>query len=308
MENIYTWSEDMYPLVKKAFEERYASRMSAISKVCGVVTQQAPKYDIPGLGGYGELASYSGTLTKATSDNIFVKTVTPTERALAIPVKYKDANIDAVTLATRTGIRLADSAFMTVLNDFYRVFGAAFTTAECADGKDWASDEHPVSTATGASTYSNLIDTPLSVSAITAAIADAADFVTADGLPFVGNFDMLFVSPELEETARSICGKDAAVSPLLNPETGLGANPVYGMNYMVVGAGDLGFSGTKWAIADSNLLSEIFKLVYVTEPTVLISATENPLVCDYVAYIDFAFGHADARPIIFSSGDADDED
>ena len=305
MENIYTWSEDMYPLVKKAFETRYASRMSAISKVCGIVDQEAPTYNIPALGGYGELASYSGTLTKATGDNIFVKTVTPTERALAIPVKYKDANIDAVTLATRTGIRLADSAFMTVLNDFYRVFGAAFTTAECADGENWASEDHPVSTEQEASTYSNLIDAPLSVSAITSAIAGAADFVTADGLPFVGNFDMLFVSPELEETARSICGKDAAVSPLLNPETGLGANPVYGMNYMVVGAGDLGFDGTKWAIADSNLLSEIFKLVYVTEPTVLISPTENPLVCDYVAYVDFAFGHADGRPIIFSSGDAE---
>ena len=197
---------------------------------------------------------------------------------------------------------------MTVLNDFFRVFGKAFTTNDCPDGEPWASEEHLVSTAADSSTYSNLITDELSVSAVTSAIAKASEFVTADGLPFVGNFDMLFVSPDLEETARNICGKDSSVAPALHPETGLGANPLYGMNYMVVGAGDLGFSEGQWAIADSNLLSEIFKLVYVTEPTVLISATENPLLTDFVAYVDYAFGFSDARPIIFSDGTGEGDD
>lgn len=306
MEKIYSWSEDMYPLVKKAFETRYASRMSAIGKVCGIVTQDAPTYTLPGLGGYGELSTYNGTLSRATSDNIFKKTITPAERALSVPVQFKDANIDVVTLANRTGIRLADSAFMTVLNEFYKVFGNAYSSAEGADNKPWAATNHPVSSATGSGTYSNLTTKALSVSSITEAIAAAADFVTADGMPFVGDFDMLFISPELEERARKICGKDAAVSPLLDPETGVGANPVYGMNYMVVGAGTTGLTDKMWAIADSHLLSEVFKLVYVTEPTVLISPTENPLTAEFVAYVDFAFGHSDARPIYFSDG-TDDE-
>ncbi len=302
MDNIYTWSEDMYPLVKKAFETRYASRMSAISKVCGIVVQDNLSYDVPGLGGYGELSEYNSTLEKASGDKVFTKTIVPKERALAIPVKYKDANQDIVTLANRTGIRLADSAFMTVLNDFFRVFGNVYSAKDCPDGESWASDDHLVSTDADSSTYSNMISDELSVSAITSAIAHASEFVTADGLPFVGNFDMLFVSPDLEETARNICGKDTAVAPTSHPETGLGANPLYGMNYMVVGAGDLGFGEGQWAIADSSLLSEIFKLVYVTEPTVLISATENPLLTDFVAYVDYAFGFSDARPIIFSDG------
>lgn len=306
MEKIYSWSEDMYPLVKKAFETRYASRMNAIGKVCGIVTQDAPTYTLPGLGGYGELTTYNGTLSRATGDNIFKKTITPTERALSVPVQYKDANLDVVTLANRTGIRLADSAFMTVLNEFYNVFGNAYDMAEGADNKSWAATDHPVSRAASSGTYSNLTSAALSVSSITNAIAAASNFVTADGMPFVGNFDMLFVSPALEERARKICGKDAAVSPLLDPETGIGANPVYGMNYMVVGAGSTGLTDKMWAIADSHLLSEIFKLVYVTEPTVLISPTENPLTAEFVAYVDFAFGHADARPIYFSDG-SDDE-
>ena len=302
MDKIYSWSEDMYPLVKKAFETRYASRMSAIGKVCGIVHQDEPTYTLPGLGGYGKLATYNGTLTRATNDNIYKKTITPTERALAVPVQYKDANTDLVTLANRTGIRLADSAFMTVLTDFYKVFGNAYSVNEGPDNKSWASENHPVSRAVGSGTFSNLFGEELSIESITMAIEATSDFVTADGLPFIGNFDMLFVSPELEEQARKICGKDAAVSPLLNPETGIGANPIYGMNYMVVGTGSVGFNEGKWAIADSNLLSEVFKLVYVTEPTVLISPTENPLTAEFVAYVDFAFGFSDARPIYFSDG------
>lgn len=302
MDNIYTWSEDMYPLVKKAFDDRYGSRMSAIGRAAGIVVQSELSYDVPGLGGYGELAKYNSTLERATSEKIFKKTVVPTERALAIPVKYKDANSDPVLAASRTGIRLADSAFMTVLNEFYRVFGDAYTKADCPDGKPWASAEHKISTEGSSGTYSNVISSELSVSAISEAILAASAFTTADGLPFMGNFDLLFVSPELEETARTICGTSNAVSPLSHPETGIGANPAYGMNYMVAGAGELGLSGKKWAVADSSLLTEIFKLVYVTEPTVLISPTENPLLTDFVAYVDFAFGFADARPIIFSTG------
>ena len=73
------------------------------------------------------------------------------------------------------------------------------------------------------------------------------------------------------------------------------------MKYMVVGGGGVGFSGKKWALADSMLLPEVLKLVYITEPSVVLSPRENPLVADYISYVDFAFGFGDARPIIFSN-------
>ena len=69
---------------------------------------------------------------------------------------------------------------------------------------------------------------------------------------------------------------------------------------MVIGGASTKFAATEWAVADSSLLREVFKLVYITEPTVLVSPRENPLVCDYIAYVDFAFGISDARPIIFA--------
>jgi hypothetical protein len=195
--------------------------------------------------------------------------------------------------ADRTGLRLADSAYMTVLSEFYRVFGNAFT-AKGADGVAWASDAHPVDTDKKA-TFSNLITDELSVAAICAAQAKAAGFVTADGLPFVANFDLLLVSPALEAEARAICGEDA----LLTPAGGIGGKN--GMKYMVCGGGSLGFTSKQWALADSMLLPEVLKLVYITEPSVVVSPRENPLMTDYIAYVDFAFGFGDARPIIFAN-------
>ena len=177
-------------------------------------------------------------------------------------------------------------------------FGGAFSTLG-ADGVAWASENHPINKETSETTFSNIMSAELSVSSICEAQKRASGFVTSDGLPFVSDFDLLLISPELEEKARTICGKDSEISPLLNPETGLGANPVYGMNYIVVGGGNLGFVDNQWAVADRALLSEVFKLVYITEPSVLVSPRENPLVTDYIAYIDFAFGFGDARPIIF---------
>lgn len=292
--DIYTWANDMYPLIKKRFDERYASRMNAIASVAGIVTDADATYELHGLGGYGELPVYEGgELSHGDDSKAYLTTITPVERALAIPVSYKRAKLDIVGEADKTGVRLADSAYMTVLNEFYRVFGNAFTTAG-ADGVPFASRSHPVSK-DSEEFFSNLLDLELSVSSVTKAQQHAANFVTADGLPFAANLDLLLVSPELEPVAREICGEEALVTPFGT----VGGTP-YGMKYMVVGGGGVGLSGSQWAIADSMLLPEVLKLVYITEPTVVVSPRDNPLMTDYIAYVDFAFGFGDARPILFS--------
>ena len=48
---IYTWANDMYPLVKKRFDDRYASRMNLIANVAGIVKQDELTYELTGLGG-----------------------------------------------------------------------------------------------------------------------------------------------------------------------------------------------------------------------------------------------------------------
>ena len=303
MNDIYTWPQDLYPLVKQRFDLRYADRMDIISKLCEVITQDAVDYRFEGVGGYGEIPVYDGAnIAEADQKRAFITTVTPKEHALKVTMSYKKTKIDQSRESEKVGTRLADSAYMTVLNEFYRLFGSAFTTLG-ADGKPWASDAHRVNSESD-ETFSNVLHSALSVSAITSAQTKASGFVTPDGLPFAGNFDLLLVSPELEPKAKEICGPNSRLIPEKNPDGDApenAANPVYGMKYMVVGGGGIGLSGKNWALADSMLLPEILKLVYITEPTVLVSNQSNPLLTDYIGYVDFGFGFGDARPILFSN-------
>ena len=303
MNDIYTWPQDLYPLVKQRFDLRYADRMDIISKLCEVITQDAVDFRFEGVGGYGEIPVYDGAnIAEADQKRAFITTVTPKEHALKVTMSYKKTKIDQSRESEKVGTRLADSAYMTVLNEFYRLFGSAFTTLG-ADGKPWASDAHRVNSESD-ETFSNVLHSALSVSAITAAQTKASGFVTPDGLPFAGNFDLLLVSPELEPKAKEICGSNSRLIPEKNPDGDApenAANPVYGMKYMVVGGGGIGLSGKNWALADSMLLPEILKLVYITEPTVLVSNQSNPLLTDYIGYVDFGFGFGDARPILFSN-------
>ena len=302
MNDIYTWPNDLYPLVKKRFDLRYGERMDLISQVAGIVEQDEIDYRLEGVGGFGELPEYDGTLKHSDQKRSFITTITPAEHAIATTVSYKKAKVDMSGEAEKTGTRLADSAYMTVLNSFYRLFQNAFGSTVLADGKSWAAEDHPISTEEGAPTFSNLIHETLSVSAIAEAQKLASGFVTPDGLPFASNFDLLLVSPELESKAKEICGADAKLAPKYNPDgSTFAANPVYGMRYLVVGGGGIGLQGDQWALADSMQIAEVLKLVYITKPTVLVATQDNPLVTDYIGYVDYGFGVADARPVIFSN-------
>lgn len=302
MNDIYTWPQDLYPLVKKRFDLRYADRMDVISNLAEIITQDSVDFRFEGVGGYGEIPVYDGSnIASADQKRAFITTVTPKEHALKVTMSYKKTKIDQSNESEKVGTRLADSAYMTVLNEFYRLFGNAFTTIG-SDGVAWASDHHKINSESD-ETFSNVIHSNLSVAAITSAQTKASTFVTPDGLPFAGNFDLLLVSPELEPKAKEICGPNSRLIPEKNPDGDANtnaANPVYGMKYLVVGGGGIGLTGKKWAIADSMLMPEILKLVYITEPTVLVSGGTNPLLTDYIGYVDFGFGFGDARPIIFS--------
>ncbi len=302
MNDIYTWPQDLYPLVKQRFDLRYADRMDVISNLAEIITQDSVDFRFEGVGGYGEIPVYDGSnIASADQKRAFITTVTPKEHALKVTMSYKKTKIDQSNESEKVGTRLADSAYMTVLNEFYRLFGNAFTNIG-SDGVAWASDKHKVNSESD-ETYSNIIHSNLSVSAITSAQTLGSTFVTPDGLPFAGNYDLLLVSPELEPKAKEICGPNSRLIPEKNPDNDANANaanPVYGMKYLVVGGGGIGLSGNRWAIADSMLMPEILKLVYITEPTVLVANQANPLLTDYIGYVDFGFGFGDARPIIFS--------
>ena len=309
MPNLSAWKTDNYKFVGKSFDFRYADRINKLSPIIGSVNAKSIDYEIEGAGGYGELTQYDGTnLNPGKMLRGFKTIVTPQEFSKTIDISFKQAKIDKSGECAKVGARLGDAAAMTVYMHIVRAFGNAFNSDYVGgDGKAWAATDHPVASKGSqqrqfvpdeeAGTYSNLITTALSVSAITEAQTMANRFITPDGLPFACDFDTLLVSPELEPTAKKICGENAK----LYPDQTDHVNPVSDLQYIVIGGGADGFTAKQWAICDKRIMKDVFNIVYNTKPMVVESELDNPLIDRYTAYCDFGIGWGDARPIIFSN-------
>ena len=314
MPNMTAWKTDNYKFVGKAFDYAYANRLNKFLSIVGVANANSIDYELTAGGGYGEMPAYDGNnLNEGTKKRGFKTIITPEEFSLSESVGYKQAKIDKSGECGRVGKMLGNSAAMTVYMHMLRMFGNAFDANHVGgDGKSWAATDHPVASkgSSGrkfvadpdAGTFSNLITSTLSVSNITAAQALAGRMTTPDGLPFLGDFSLLLVSPELEADAKKICGDNGKFRPHQNPEDNSNAaNPLADLQYMVVGGGNDGFTKKQWAICDPVLMREMVKLVYVTRPTVMQTALDNPLKDLYTGYVDFGCGWGDARQIIFSN-------
>lgn len=313
--NSTAWKSDNYKFVGKAFDYAYQNRMNKFKMIMGEVNSKSIDYELNGTGGYGELSEYDGTnLNMGVQKRGFRTIITPQEYQKSIPVGYKAAKVDKLGETKKVGTRLGDSAAMTVYLHALRMFGNAFNAkALGGDGVPWASEKHPVASIMDqnrrriadpdAGFYSNLIKEELSVDAITKAQSMAGRYLTPDGLPFMCQFDTVLVSPELEATAKKIFGENQKLRPLRNPADDTNAaNPVYDdMAYMVVGGGKDGFGPKQWAVCDRTLMKEVANIVYITKPMVMNTELDNPLIDMYTAYVDFACGWGDARPIIFSN-------
>ncbi len=312
MANFQNWKTDNYKFVGKAFDTAYANRINKLSPIVGEVNAKSIDYELTGSGGYGEAPAYDGSnLNEGSLHRGFKTIITPTEYTLSIPVGMKQAKIDKMGETRKVGTKLGDSMALTVYLHVLRMFANAFNADGAhngGDGKPWAATDHPVASkgSSGrsfvvdpdAGTYSNKISSALSVSAITTAQSMANRFVTPDSLPFLCEMDTLLVSPELEATAKQICGDKAK----LYPDQTDHVNPVSDLQYIVIGGGADGFGAATWAICDRRLMKELVNIVYITRPFVTQTTPDNPLKDLYTAYADFGVGWGDARQIIFSTG------
>ena len=314
MPNMTAWKTDNYKFVGKAFDFAYANRLNKLLSIMGVANSDSIDYELTGSGGYGEMPLYDGNnLNEGSKKRGFKTIITPEEFSLSESVGYKQAKIDKSGECRRVGTMLGNSAAMTVYVHALRMFGRAFdANYKGGDGKPWAATDHPNASKGSegrkfiadpdSGTYSNLITSTLSVANITAAQAAAGRMTTPDGLPFLADMSLLLVSPELEAEAKKICGDNGKFRPNRNPDDNTNAaNPLADLQYMVIGGGNDGFTKKQWAICDPALMKEMVKLVYITRPTVMQTALDNPLKDLYTGYVDFGCGWGDGRQIIFSN-------
>jgi hypothetical protein len=283
----------MYPIVLKRFQDRLENRTDLIKSTIGYVSlKSSNQYAEDPMGGYGLLAKYNGTtIPEQYQKRGFKKTYTPEEWVGKATVTYKMAKIDPSGEAAKAGNKMADSCAITQVRAFYNMFSRGWnSTYKGADSVSLFNASHPINSDTGADTFSNTGTSVFSVSAITATETAMARYKTFDGLDFDLNVDLCLISPELEPKAKEFFGKEARLIP---EKADNGANPVYGMKYVVI----KGFSAKQWAVADSMLLKEYAKIVEITAPMVIPNKPDNPLIQEYIAYCDFDIGWADSRMV-----------
>lgn len=315
MPDFTNWKSDNYKFVGAAFDYAYNNRLNKLTEIVGVVSSNSIDYELTGNGGYGEMPEYDGnTLNERQQHRGFKTIITPREYEITEIVGYKQAKVDKSGECRRVGSLLGNSAAMTVYLHLLDMFGNAFNgDFKGGDGKAWAASDHPVASKgssgrtyvadADAGTYSNLFSLALSVSAITSLQAAACRFITPDGLPLAGEYNMLLVSPEDEATAAKICGPNGKWRPQQAPgDNKFDANPLPDLQYMVIGGGSRGFASGQWALCDRNMMKESTKLVYITKPMVQQHELDNPFKDAYSGYVDFGCGWGDARQILFSTG------
>jgi hypothetical protein len=294
MNDVYSWANDLYPLVTKRFDLDYAMYTNTMKAVIGEETTDRVDVREEGIGGYGEVPDYDGsTIPELNQKRGFVSIYTPKEKLAKVTVSYKKAKVDMSGEAAKTGSRLSGSIGMTKLMDFYRLFANGFNGAYVgADGKSLFATDHAINNETGAGTYSNLLTDAFSISAVTKAQTQARRFLTPDGFPFLCKYDLVLVSPELEPKAREYFGKEAKLLP---DSPNNNANPVGEMKYFVID----GFSAKQFAVGDARLIKEMMKCVTITKPQVTMQkAAANPYFNDYFVYSDYTMGWSDNRQLI----------
>jgi hypothetical protein len=292
MLEVLTWADDMYPIVLKRFQDRLDKRTDLIKSVIGYESlKTSNQYADEGMGGYGYVPDYNGTtITELNQKRGFKTIYTPREKAAKATVTYKYAKVDQSGEAKKAGTKMADALAMTQVRDFYNLFANGFNASIVgADGVCLFSAAHKVNNV-DADTFSNTATDIFSISAITKAQTAAQRFKTFDGLEFDCDFNLCLIAPELEPKAKEYFGKEAKLIP---DSAENGANPVEGMAYVVI----KGFSAKQWAVADKMLLKDYLKMVEITAPMVIPNKPDNPLIQEYVGYMDYVMGWSDARCI-----------
>lgn len=293
MLDVLTWADDMYPIVLERFQDRLDKRTDLLKSVIGYKPlKKSNQYADEGMGGYGYIPDYDGTtITELNQKRGFKKIYTPTEKVGKATVQYKYAKVDQSGEATKAGNKIADSLAMTQIRDFYNVFARGWNASYVgADSVPLFSASHPINNETGAATFNNTGTSAFSIAAITASQTAAQRFKTFDGLDFDCNYDLVLIAPELEPKAKEFFGKEAKLIP---ESAENGANPVYDMKYIVI----KGFTAKQWAVADSILLKDYMKMVEITAPMVIPNKPDNPLIQEYIGYMDYIMGWSDARMI-----------
>jgi phage major head subunit gpT-like protein len=247
-------------------------------------SRRATEYS-QGVGGFGDIPEYQGTLQYSDFELLYRKTYTHVEYAQGVAVTRKALDDDGYgVLAQRA--RLLGIAFnRSVYKNAASVFNSATSTAAAyvgGDGKALVADDHPRSS-TDATTQDNKGTTALSVDSLIAAEIAMMGFTDSEGNPSNIMPDTLVVPLALKHTAETIIGSTNKSGTANNDKNTLSGYNLVVSRYLT--------DANNWFLIDSTMAREYLNWYWHTMP----EFTESPdsdynLVAKYRGYMRYSFG------------------
>jgi phage major head subunit gpT-like protein len=281
---INNWKEALYPLIEDYFTDQLDKNDAIIGQL--ITVEGTDKYETTkeSLGGLGEVPDYNGTEIKQMNRaKGFTNSIITKEKAGLYQVHFKAAKLDMSGEAKKAGTYMSNALNATRLKMFNTFMSNLFNpTQKWADGKAIFSTGHKVNPSV-TDTYDNLITDDLTIAALTKMEKAMARWKTYDGMDLVINPNLLLVSPELAPTCRQLFSDRAELLPA---SANNDANPFYETQWKPV----KGFGAKQWAYVDKALMKEYISLLDTTKPMVIRQKNSNPLIDEYIGYMDSAIG------------------
>jgi phage major head subunit gpT-like protein len=252
-------------------------------------SDQAAEY-AQGVGGFGDVPVYTGTLEYAAFEMLYAKTFTPVEYALGTAVERKlidDAQYGVINArASKLGLTFDRKRY----RDAASIFNNATSTVApyvMPDGKALVAIDHPLSP-TNAGTQSNAGSTALSYDAIIAAEQAGMAFTDSKGNPGDTNFDTLVVPLALRQTAINLVGSELRPGTANNDMNTLRGYNVVVSKYLT--------DSNNWFLVDSRLA----KMELIWFNRIMPEFTTDPssdynLVSKFRGYMRYSYGAVDWR-------------
>lgn len=243
-----------------------------------------------GVGGFGDVPVYTGTLEYAAFELLYPKTFTHVEYALGTAVERKlidDAMYGVINgRASKLGLAFDRKRY----KDAASVFNNAASTVAPyvgADGKALVAADHPLSP-TNAGTQSNAGSTALSYDAIIAAEQAGMAFTDSKGNPGDTIFDTLVVPLGLRQTAINLVGSELRPGTANNDMNTLRGYNVFVSKYLT--------DSNNWFLVDSQKArQELLWFNRVMPEFTADPASDYNLVSKFRGYMRYSYGYVDWR-------------
>jgi len=280
------------PRMRKIYDKQYEERIdtSMIPKIFGMKTSNRNYEIMSGIGAMGDYQDFDGTISYDTVGQLYDKTFTFPEKALAFKVERKLYDDDLYGKMDQKPWQMAVSRARTREKTGADIFNSAFVGTDGADGVSLCNASHPYSP-DDATTQSNAGSTALSATAVEATRRIGHNSIFNDrGELLSVNYDTILCTINNEETAWELINSSGKVDTADN-------NRNFHKGRYNLAVWDRLTDSNNWFMMDSNLCKQFLLWWDRVKGGIKMDTDTDTLVAKWYDYERYTAGHSDWRPV-----------